>query len=117
MTSRERVEAALAHRPPDRAPVDLGNSAWTGIHVKVVEALREHYGLPAHPLKVWEPYQFLGEVEDDLLDALGVDTVRFQSPGTSFGFRNENWKEWKTWWGQTVLVSGHFHPAPAPTGG
>lgn len=112
MNSRERILAAVSHRQPDRVPVDLGNSSWTGIHVKVVEGLRQHYGLPMHPIKVWEPYQFLGDVEDDLLGAMGVDTVRFQSPGTSFGFRNENWKEFKTWWGQTVLVSGNFQTAP-----
>jgi len=117
LSSRERVARALSHRQPDRVPVDFGNSSWTGIHARAVEALRDLYGLPQRPIKVWEPYQFLGEVDDDLLDAMGVDTVRFQSPGTSFGFRNENWKEFKTWWGQTVLVSEHFLTAPHPDNG
>ena len=32
MTSRERIEAALAHREADRIPVDLGASESSGIH-------------------------------------------------------------------------------------
>lgn len=112
MTSRERVVKALNHEEPDKLPVDLGNSVWTGIHARAVEGLREYYGLEKRPVKVWEPYQFLGELDDDLIRALGVDTAKFAACGTAFGFRNENWKEFKTWWGQEVLVSGNFMCAP-----
>ncbi|MEF9437767.1 MAG: methyltransferase, partial [Candidatus Mariimomonas ferrooxydans] len=48
-------------------------------------------------------------MENDLLDALGVDTVGVPGAGTIFGFRNENWKEFKAPWGQDILVSGHFN--------
>ena len=41
MTSKERVLAALAHKEPDRVPVDFGGTAVTGIHVKIVVALRD----------------------------------------------------------------------------
>jgi hypothetical protein len=50
----------------------------------------------------------LGEVEDDLLDAMGVDTVALPAPKTMFGFRNENWKEFRAPWGQSLQVSEHF---------
>jgi hypothetical protein len=50
----------------------------------------------------------LGEIEDDLLDALGVDTVALPAAGTIFGFRNENGKEIRAPWGQRLLVSEHF---------
>ena len=43
--SRQRVLDALAHRQPDRVPVDFGSTAVTGIHVICVAALRDHYGL------------------------------------------------------------------------
>ena len=108
MNSRERVKRAFDHKS-GRVPVDFGSTAVTGIHVSCVGALREYYGLERHPVKVTEPYQMLGELEDDLLDAIGVDTIGLPAPSTLFGFRNENWKEFQTPWGQTVLVSEHFN--------
>jgi hypothetical protein len=108
MTSRERVRAAIEHRQPDRVPVDFGSTFITGIHCSVVAGLRDHYGLEKRPVKVCEPYQMLGLVEDDLLDALGVDVVSIFPRYTIFGFPNENWKMWRAPWGQELLVSGHF---------
>ena len=108
MTAKQRVLESLAHRPPDRIPVDFGSSFITGIHCSVVEKLREHYGLARHPVKVIEPYQMLGLVEDDLKDAMGIDVTSIFPRKTIFGFPNENWKEFRTPWGQVVEVSEHF---------
>ena len=72
--SKERVLSALAHRQPDRVPLDFGSTAVTGIHVSCVAALREYYGLEKRPVKVHEPYQMLGYVEEDLKAAMGIDT-------------------------------------------
>ncbi len=108
MTSRERVLAALSHRGPDRVPVDLGSTAVTGIHVLCVAALREYYGLDPHPVRVIEPYQMLGEVEDDLREALGVDTVGLFPRKTMFGFANEGWREYRLPWGQVAMVPRGF---------
>ena len=41
MNSRERVIAALAHRQPDRIPIDFGGTATSGMHVSCVAALRD----------------------------------------------------------------------------
>lgn len=98
MTSRERVRCSLSHGSPDSVAVDFGSTPVTGMHVQCVEALRQHYGLEKRPVKVSEPYEMLGEMEDDLLDALGVDAIALPGPGTMFGFRNENWKLFKTPW-------------------
>lgn len=108
MTSKQRIRAAIEHRQPDRMPVDFGASFITGIHCSIVEGLRRHYGLPERPVKICEPYQMLGEVEDDLKAALGVDTASIFPNRTLFGFVNENWREYRTPWGQVVLVSEHF---------
>lgn len=108
MNSRERVKASLSHRSPDCVAVDFGSTAVTGMHVTCVEALRKRYGLEKRPVKVWEPYQMLGEIEGDLQDALGLDTTGLFGPSTLFGFRNENWKEFRAPWGQLLLVSEHF---------
>ncbi|MDD5349804.1 MAG: uroporphyrinogen decarboxylase family protein [Chthoniobacteraceae bacterium] len=108
MTSKERLRAAVEHRQPDRLPVDFGGSSITGIHCSVVENLRRHYRLEPRPVKVCEPYQMLGAIEDDLREAMGVDTAPIFPHGTLFGFPNDRWKEWRTPWGQNVLVSAHF---------
>lgn len=107
MTSKEKVLNSLAHRDGP-LPVDFGSTFITGIHCSCVEALRDHYGLEKRRVKVCEPYQMLGEVEDDLKDAMGVDVTCILPQRTIFGFPNENWKPFRTWWGQEVLVSEHF---------
>ncbi len=109
MTSRERVKASLGHACPDRVPIDFDATAVTGIHVSVVEKLRAHYGLPEIPVKMHEPYQCLGKIDDDLAEILGVDVFAANGPSTFFGFRNENWKEWHSPWGQTVLIPGEMN--------
>ena len=109
MTSKERVRCALNHKTPDRVAVDFGATAVSGMHVTCVAALRDHYGLAKRAVKVCEPYQMLGGIEEDLADAIGIDVSGLPGPYTIFGFRNENWKEFKTPWGQDVLVSEHFN--------
>jgi hypothetical protein len=76
--------------------------------VKVIAALRDHYGLEKCPVKVTEPYQMLGAVDQDLMDAMGVDVVSITPPKTMFGFSNQNWREFRMPWGQDVLVSEFF---------
>ncbi|MDI1336897.1 MAG: uroporphyrinogen decarboxylase family protein [Lacunisphaera sp.] len=109
MTSREKVRRALAHQPGP-VPVDFGSTGLTGMHVSCVAALREHYGLPRHPVKVSEPFQMLGEIEDDLARLLGSDCTGANGRGTMFGFPAEDWHEWRAPWGQEVLVPGGFRP-------
>ena len=75
MTQRERVLAALEHQPPDRLPIDFGGTAVTGMHVSCVAALRNYYGLEKRPVRVHEPYQMLGWVDDDLKQAMGIDSA------------------------------------------
>ena len=116
MTSRERVLAALDHREPDRIPVDFGATPVTGIHVSVVAGLRDKFDLDRHPVKVIEPYQMLGEIEDDLAAALGVDAVGVAPPKTMFGFPNRNWKPWRMYDGLEVLVPGDFNTTIEPNG-
>jgi len=118
MTSRERVETALNHREPDRVPLDLGASAVTGMHASSVYLLRQALGLdaPGTPVKVVEPYQMLGEIAPDLMEALGVDVVGLGGPRTLFGFENKNWKPWTIFDGTPVLVPEGFNTDPEPNG-
>jgi len=120
MNSRERVAMALDHREPDMVPLDLGGSAVTGMHVSSVYKLRQALGLdsPGTPVKVIEPYQMLGEIGLDLIEALGVDVVPLMSPHTFFGFDivNVEWKPWTLFDGTPVLVPEGFNTEPEPNG-
>jgi hypothetical protein len=91
-----------------RIPIDFGGSSVCGMHVSIVEGLRRHYGLPEKPIRVYEPGQMLGLLEDDLKEIFGVGTAFVPGPRTIFGFPQENWKEWIAPWGQTVSVPGQF---------
>jgi hypothetical protein len=116
MTSRERVIAALNHKQPDRVPVDFSGTPVTGIHVSVVDALRKELKLDPHPVKVWEPYQMLGELEPDLMEFLGVDVAPVPGYKTMFGYTIDGFKPWTTPWGQKVLVPGGFEFMVGPEG-
>jgi hypothetical protein len=93
--SRERVRASLNHRQPDRVPIDIDGTICSGMHVTCVAALREYYGLEKRPVKVYEPFQMLGLIEDDLREALGLDVRGVNGPRGFFGFPNEGWKPWR----------------------
>ncbi len=72
-SSRQRVLDALAHKQPDQVPLDFGATAVTGIHVSCVAALRDYHGLEQRPVKVHEPFQMLGLLDEDLKQVLGID--------------------------------------------
>ena len=110
-TSRERVEFALGHKQADRVPLDLGGGPTTGIHVSALYRIRQAFGLdaPGTPVRVIEPFQMLGEVAPDLIDALGVDVVGVGIPTNLFGFANQDWKPWVTFDGTPVLVPRGFN--------
>ena len=108
LASRERVLTSLSHRQPDRVPVDFSGTPVTGIHVSCVAGLRDFFGLEKRLVRVHEPYQMLGMLEEDLKQAMGIDVEGVYRPKTSFGFRNRDWKSWRMPDGLEVLVSEEF---------
>ncbi len=118
MNSRQRLETTLNHQTPDQVPLDLGGGPVTGMHVSSVYMLRQALKLdpPGTPVKVVEPYQMLGEIKPDLMDALGVDVVGLGGRMTMFGFPLAEWKEWTFFDGTPVLVPGGFNTEPEPSG-
>lgn len=118
MTPRERVAAALDHREPDRVPLDIGSTAVTGISAWALYRLRIALGLSreGEPVRVTEPYQMLGEVTDDLREALGIDTQGMGGPKTLFGWENADWKPWALPDGTPVLVPSAFNTRPEADG-
>ncbi len=94
MTSRERLIKAINHIETDRPPVDLGATNTTGISALSLHHLREKLGLKGK-VKIAEPFQILGEVDDEVRKALGVDVVGIFDRNTFFGYQNgTGWKDW-----------------------
>jgi hypothetical protein len=113
---RKRVVDAINHRTPDRVPMDFGGSAVTGMHASCVAKLRDHYGLEKRPVKVHEPFQMLGMIEDDLKEAIGVDVTPLAGRTNMFGFENRDWKPF-TFNGLEVLVPEGFRTVVEPEKG
>ena len=110
MTSKERFDLTVNHKQPDRMVVDFGGTSVTGIHILTIERLRKYYGLEYKPVRLTDPYQMLGEVDPELGEILGTDTVSAKSRKNAFGIYNhEPFKEYLTHWGQLVLVPEGFN--------
>lgn len=108
MTGKEKFNLAIKH---EEGPLlfDLGGMPTTGMHCRVMEELRDFYGLEKRPVKILEPAQMLGMMEDDLRECLGVETTPVWSSGTALGFSSTGkMKEWKAPWGQNVLMPEAF---------
>ncbi|MDD2381136.1 MAG: uroporphyrinogen decarboxylase family protein [Mariniphaga sp.] len=109
MNSKEQFLKTLNHRQTDRVVIDLGSTAVTGIHVQTISNLRRYYGLQRKPIRVIEPFQMLGEVGWELIDSIGIDVIGAWGENNMFGFYNHGpFKEWKTPWGQRVMVPMNF---------
>jgi hypothetical protein len=108
-SSKENFKATINHRQPERVVIDFGSSPVTGIHAVIVEKLREYYGLEKKPVKIIEPYQMLGELDEDLIREMNVDVIGLGGEKNMFGIPNKDWKIHKTFWGQEVLFPGEFN--------
>jgi hypothetical protein len=110
MNSRERLQATLEHRPVDRLCVDMGAGGQTGMGVCAVQRLRQALlGDQNYRVKVTEPYQMLGEVDDGLRRALRLDVVGVPGPSTMFGFPCAGWKPFTMPDGTPCLVPEKFN--------
>ncbi len=73
MTGRERVLAAIDHKPVDRMPIDLGVHYSTGISAFAYRDLRRYLGLAEKTIEVIDPQQFLARVDEDVLERFHCD--------------------------------------------
>ena len=106
MNSRERVQMVLDHREPDRLPFDLGGSVLTSIHVQAYRKLRRYLGLPEIEPTISDIFQQIVQVDDDVLERLGVDvknvaprsSATFQIDVKDMGDYTYFYDEWKIGW-------------------
>jgi hypothetical protein len=104
-TSGELVRQSLNHKGNGIIPVDFGATSVTGNHCRVVDALRRYYGLEAKPVRVIEPFQMLGEVDEELQEIIGIDVVGVWGREDMFGIDATQLHEQVTPWGQSVWVA------------
>jgi len=50
--SRQNFLKTINHQQPDKVVIDFGSTAVTGIHVIIVEKLRDYYGLEKKPVRL-----------------------------------------------------------------
>lgn len=75
MNHRERVLAALAHKEPDRIPIDLGGTVDSTISAMSYQAVRKKLGLPESITRVGDIFQYTAIIDEDLRQALQIDTT------------------------------------------
>ena len=118
MNSRQRLQKTLNREPVDRVCVDFGSTYVTGISASTLSRLRKAVlGQDNYRVKVVEPFQMLGQIDEELMEALGIDVMPVLQPKTMFGFENKDWKEFTLFDGTEVLVPGNFNVTPDGKGG
>jgi len=103
MTSRDRVCAALRHTVPDRVPRDLGGTESSGITAIAYNRLRRYLGLPPGKTEVFDVYQQVVKVEDDVRERFGIDTVPLL-------FEPRRWKEFDLPDGSRCRIPEKWNP-------
>jgi len=107
--SAQLVRTTLRHEQPGRVPIDFGGTFVSSIHVSCVAELRRHFGLGDAPVRVTDPGQMLGEIDEPLKAILGIDTEGVVRRNGRFGFPNTDWKPWRMPDGLEILVPGGFN--------
>jgi len=75
MNSRERVIAALRHEVPDRIPRDFGGTESSGITGMTYNRLRGHLGFSEGLTEIFDVYQQVVKIEDDIRVHFSIDTI------------------------------------------
>ncbi|MEW6235704.1 MAG: uroporphyrinogen decarboxylase family protein [Candidatus Omnitrophota bacterium] len=89
MNGKERILASVAHRQPDRVPVDLGSTPSSGISAIAYNRLKKHLGVQQGRTRVYDVVQQLAEPEDWALDRFEIDAIDI---GRAFNSNDEDWR-------------------------
>lgn len=83
MTRRERVLMTIAHKEPDRIPLDLGSTISTGIHYKAYDELLRFLGFKGRVPEIGYLTSQSAKVDEDILEKFSID-IRGIMPGPIF---------------------------------
>jgi uroporphyrinogen decarboxylase len=116
MTSRQRVDAVLNHKEPDRVPLTLGGSA-NHLTEERYELLRDHFGFTDVPRRTQVGFYSTPDY-NPLLEKLGTDFrfIHIRPPENYIcNPVGPGFKEFIDEWGlKHRLVSGYYDLAGAP---
>lgn len=112
-TSRERVLAAIAHRAPQRVPLDLGATPSSGISAVAYGNLVRHLGLDL-PVRIYDVVQQLAQPDEAVLERFGVDVI---DVGRAFNTDPGAWYPVTMADGQPAFYPACFRPTQLPDGG
>ena len=110
MTSRERIRAALAHREPDRIPVDLGASESSGIHGIAYNNLKQALGITGGRTQIYDLSQMIAKVQVEVLDRVGADVFPLL-------IEPRRWQPWELMDGSACEVPAGADLRRTPRGG
>ncbi len=83
MNARERVEIALAHKEPDRIPIDLGGTIISSIHKQAYIELMQHLRMDVEDMQMSDHVQQLPYLDQALLERYDVDFRMVQLPAAT----------------------------------
>jgi uroporphyrinogen decarboxylase len=114
MTSRERVLAAIAHREPDKVPIDLGAMRSTGITAVAYGNLKRYLGISGGSTDVYDVVQQLAQPEDPILDYFEADVIDL---GRAFLTADKDWKDFTLPDGSAARIPAYAGLEPDGEGG
>jgi len=74
MNSRERILSSIAHKQPDKVPVDLGSATVTGISGIAYNKLKEKLGINTST-RIFDVVQQLAVIDPEIIDLFEVDAT------------------------------------------
>ena len=107
MTSRERVLASVAHKEPDKVPLDLGATPSSGISAIGYNNLKKHLGMDSGKTLIYDVVQQLAQPEDEILEKFHVDVI---DVGRSFNTSDDDWKPMTLADGSPAYYPKWFNP-------
>lgn len=108
LTSRERVLTALAHKEPDRVPIDLGGMDSTTIMGAAYTRLKKYLGIEGGHTRIYTP-EMIALVEEPVrrwarADVVGVPLLPHQ------------WRPWTLADGSECEIPARWNPERQPDG-
>lgn len=113
MNSRERVLAAIAHKEPDKVPVDMGATPSSGISAIAYSNLLKAMGRDDLPVWIYDVVQQLAQPDMSIIDYFGVDVLDI---GRMFNTSPSDWHETELANGDKAFYPVSFNPVKQEDG-
>jgi uroporphyrinogen decarboxylase len=110
MTSRERIQAVLDGRKPDRVPIDFCGTRTSGISAFLYQDLRDCLGLEKQKTRVIDVYQMLALPDADIIKRLHSDVILAPRYSYKLNTTLSGWKPYTFHGREKFLVPANFSP-------